>query len=484
MIIPLTKEEKILSLQDTQEASLFRKHLAQRSFYHFMLFYLQDSFELAPAPFHIDIIDALESNDKYISMLGFRGSAKSTYLEAYALWAMLSGQYQFIVFVGSTESDSKMRLANIRDEVEENKLLQKDFDILLSEKKTGFTEKWTESQLILNGCTIIAKSKGQKIRGAKFKKARIDIIIGDDLEDVEDTKTAEKRAKTRQWFLTEMLPATKQGRLADKIKVVLLGNLVHRDCLLMNLKKNKIVKTLEFPLLDPDTGEIAWKGLYPNMEAIEKEKEKVYIAGEGYGPIIWAREYLLKLVDEMDAPLKREDVKFYPKEWLLRPTQRAGVGQDFAISQKQTADYTAMVKGKEVADDEGLMRLLILPGSIRERLSFEDTIKRSKEVYNLMPNGTVFYPEDVAYQKAAVEILKKNGIPVRPQSNTKDKRARLVSACYYVTTGRVLFPEEGADDLLDNIIGFGIEAHDDLADAFANLVLGMVAKSNSSVFVA
>lgn len=456
-----------------------RVAICMDSFYHFIIRYLSDDFELEPADFHKDIINALDSVDdvnKYLSILGFRGSAKSTILEAFALWSMLNGKHNFIVYIRSTIEDAKMSLANIRNRIEENAELRTDFNIIIGEKKDhDFREKWSEGQITIGDCTMIARSRLQKFRGKKFKKARIDLIIGDDLEDVKDADTKEKRDATRKWFFGEVMPATKQGVLATNVKVILLGNLVHKDCLIKHLSKSGIVKTLEFWLYDND-GKISWPGLYPNEEAIEAEHQKVLIAGEGLGEIIWAREYLGKEIDPEDMVIHLSDIQYYPDEWLQRRPQASGVGIDFAISKKQTADYTAMCKGMDVVNDEGERRLLILKNNVEQRMNFSETIAKAVEINEVMPHGTKFYPEKVQYQESAIEIMKKNGLQVVPMQAVADKRSRLVSACFYVKSGRVLFPKEGAKNVIDNIVGFGIEEHDDLADAFAYLVLGMVKK--------
>lgn len=469
----------------TPEFTIDRIAVAMESFYHFTVLYLSHRFPLAPAIFHRELIDALDSVDalnKYLAVIGFRGSAKSTILEAFALWSMINGHHNFIVYLGNTMDDSKMSLANIKSEIENNVLLCKDFKIVLDDHKAhGFTEKWSEGQITIGDCTMVAQSKGSKIRGSKFNEARIDLIIGDDLEDVEDAKTAEKRKKTREWFFSEVLPATKQGVLADHVKVVLIGNLVQRDCLLAHLAKGKIVNTLKFALLD-ENGNITWPALYPDMDAVNAEKEKVLLAGEGLGHVIWAREYLLKSVDEEDMVLKLEDILYYPDEWLQRKAESAGVGVDFAISKKQTADYTAMVKGVDVKNDEGEKRMLVMKGNVNERLGFSETISKAVSINEIMPQGTKFYPEKVMYQQSAIEIMEKNGIKCVPMTNTNDKKSRISSACFYVKNGRVLFPHQGAENVIENLIGFGIEDHDDLADAFANLVLGMVKKGSGVVF--
>lgn len=477
MIEPLTKAE-LVQMEDDQE---FRLAVVKNSFYHFLNFYLMESFELDPADFHKDIVETLESDDVYIAIIGFRGSAKSTFLEAFALWAMLTGRNEFIVYLGSTIDDAKMSIANIRDLIEENEDMQADFGINVEKRKKSLNEKWTESQLQLGDCTIVAKSKGQKIRGAKFKKARIDMIIGDDLEDVEDAKSEEKRAKTRQWFFREVLPATKQGTLATDIKIVLIGNLVHRDCLLKYLQKGKNVVVHEFGLFDKD-GYISWPSLYPTLAHVEAEKEKVMLAGEGLGPVIWAREYLLEEADEEDLIIKPEDIQYYDPEMLQRPAISAGVGVDLAISKKQTADMTAMIPGKEVNDDEGLRKLLIMPNIVTKRMDFGETIKEAVDMEDVMPQGTRFYVEKVAYQQAAIEMMEKAGLAVTPMTVTKDKRARLISVSPHIKSGRVLFPRKGAEVLINSLIGFGIEKHDDDVDGLTHLISGMVKKKGGLIF--
>ncbi|MEX1013646.1 MAG: hypothetical protein WDZ80_00610 [Candidatus Paceibacterota bacterium] len=271
----------------------FRIELARQSFYHFIGIYFNHIFSLKFAPKHEEIINTLDNLDdlyKYISVIGFRGCSKSTLAEIFATWSLVNDRHNFIVYIGNTIDNAKMSLANIKNEIEQNELLRSDFNIVLENQRHKFTDKWTESQVTVRDATIVAKSRGQKIRGAKFKQARIDLIIGDDLEEVKDAETTEKRKKTRKWFFGEVIPATKQGVLSDEVKVVLIGNRVHRDCLIVRFSKSDIVKHIDFPIID-EQGEPTWKSMFPNKEAIEREKEKEMIEGEGLGSIIWAREY-------------------------------------------------------------------------------------------------------------------------------------------------------------------------------------------------
>jgi phage terminase large subunit-like protein len=53
----------------------------------------------------------------------------------------------------------------------------------------------------------------------------------------------------------------------------------------------------------------------------------------------------------------------------------------------------------------------------------------------------------------------------------QDKRARLALTTALIKSGVVQFPRKGAERLIQQLTGFGIEKYDDLADAFAILVL-------------
>jgi predicted phage terminase large subunit-like protein len=64
-------------------------------------------------------------------------------------------------------------------------------------------------------------------------------------------------------------------------------------------------------------------------------------------------------------------------------------------------------------------------------------------------------------------------LPVVPVKVGQDKRARLRAVATFIQNGTVLFPEKGCEDLLAQLLGFGVEDHDDLVDAFVLMVLGL-----------
>jgi GNAT superfamily N-acetyltransferase len=96
----------------------------------------------------------------------------------------------------------------------------------------------------------------------------------------------------------------------------------------------------------------------------------------------------------------------------------------------------------------------------------------TKEEYRRMgvARALILHLRDIAIREGCHEIwvltekdnVKANGFKV----NGKDKRARLDSVTYMIRSGKVLFPKEGSKELIQQLVYFGVEKHDDLVDAF------------------
>jgi predicted phage terminase large subunit-like protein len=77
------------------------------------------------------------------------------------------------------------------------------------------------------------------------------------------------------------------------------------------------------------------------------------------------------------------------------------------------------------------------------------------------------YIEDVGYQKTVIQTLNKQGVNAEGYKvSGRDKRERLESITHMIRNGNVYFPREGGEDLIQQLVYFGVEKHDDLVDAF------------------
>jgi hypothetical protein len=101
-----------------------------------------------------------------------------------------------------------------------------------------------------HGARITVASAEQSIRGIRHNEHRPDLIICDDVEDVQSTKTREGRDKTYHWLRGEVVPAGDRNT-----RLIIVGNLLHEDSLLMRIK-DEIAKGKakgifkEYPLID------------------------------------------------------------------------------------------------------------------------------------------------------------------------------------------------------------------------------------------
>jgi len=264
------------------------------------------------------------------------------------------------------------------------------------------------------------------------------------------------------------MPAKEEHRS----RIILIGNLLHTDALMNRIKNRDIARVFEFPLIDKD-GKVTWEAKYPTQKDLDKKRAEV-------GYTAWMREFLLKIVPEEGQEVLEEWIQYYDRY----PAQESaeGTGMDLAISKSETADYTAMVSGR-MAHMEGRPQIFIDPNPVNERLSFFETQEQAKMTARMRGAFHQFFIEDVQYQKAAIEELNRAGINAKGMKAGTDKRARLRAVARYIQDGTVEFPRKGAEDLILQLIHFGIEEHDDLVDAFCYLVLGLIESGFSEPYV-
>jgi predicted phage terminase large subunit-like protein len=450
-----------------------RTSITRESHLYFFHLYFAHYVKYPTGDFHKEMFHLTESDTiKNIFIVAFRGSGKSTVMTtSYPIWAILGRQQKkFVLILCQTQAQAKQHMMNMRRELEGNILLKNDLGPFQEENN-----EWGSSSLVFSGqnARITAVSSEQSIRGLRHNQHRPDLIIGDDLEDLASTKTRGGRDKTYQWLTGEVVPAGDRDT-----RLVVVGNLLHEDSLLMRLKEDVEGGRLmgvfkEYPLVK--NGTIIWSGKYPTMKDIEEEKQK---AGNEYA---WQREYLLNIVPSEDQAIHREWIQYYDdipprviifNDFLTHTEVRIGV--DLAISKNDTADYTAMVPALLFEINDGY-RIYILPKIINRRMDFPETVALCKELNKSYTEDHIpptFVIEDVSYQKALPQQLQNEGLwniqTVKP--GNMDKRSRLILTANLIKKGRVLFLRQGAEELIRQIVHFGVEKHDDLADAFAHLV--------------
>lgn len=408
-----------------------------------------------------------------VVLCSFRNSGKSTINTlSYPIWGILGEQQKkFILIVSQVKEQAALHFKNLKTELETNQLLKEDLGPFRDDSE------WNAQSIFIKNynARIVVASKEQAIRGIKHGSFRPDLIIVDDPDDLSSVKTQESRDATYNWFTSEILP------LGDNnTKVVVSGNMLHQDCLLMRLKteiaagiRSGIYR--EYPIIT-DEGAIMWPGKFPNIAAIEAERKRI---GDKFS---WSREYLLKIIDDYEPVISKDWIGYYRElpEPLRGQHFEYAMGIDLAISERDSADFTAIVSCKIIGSGDN-RRIYILPNPINERMQIPKIIDKIKIIAKSYGRySTSIYVEEVMLQGYLTQLLKESCFRAEGlQIHGLDKKTRLGMTAIWIFNKWILFPEKGAERLLDQLLNFGTTKHDDLVDAFTVLILKIIEKEDS-----
>lgn len=446
-----------------------RVKLATESLYWFFHIYFGHYITYATAEFQKDIINKIsDDNIDHLVIIAFRESGKSSIVSTvYPIWAMI-GQMQkkYIVLVSQNQNLTQQHLRNLRSEIEANELFRGDFGNLEAE-----SQEWGISALTMPrfGTRIEAISREQGVRGTRSGAYRPDLIICDDIEDTKSIRQQKERNKTHQWYTAEILALG-----SVNTKVVMVGNLLHKDSLPMRLIKafdtgEQTGEHVSYPVVN-ERGDALWLGKYPDKTAVERHRKKI-----GHR-VTWQREYMLNIVPDDEQIITSSMIQPYdvlPKRlqgqyWLH------AISIDIAVSERDTADYTAIVQLIQVGRRSDV-KIYVKPLPFNKRMKPHKTMNKIRELAELHPKAKIII-ESTAAQVTFTDFAKEEGINVTGFSPRDDKRTRLTLIADKIANGTILFPRQGCEELISQLIGFETETHDDLVDA---LTMGVLELSRS-----
>lgn len=465
----ITKAEAIKNLDDP----IIRKEVAKADFYLFFTIYLYHHMKYSFANMHKEIMSICQDESISLALImAFRGSGKSTIVTtAFPLWAILGvSQKKYIVIVAKTKPQAKQMMTNIKAELESNEQLRNDLGPFQEE-----SEEWGSESIVFSkqNARITVVSIEQSLKGLRHKQYRPDLIILDDIEDNESTKSFEMREKTYEKYKREIVPLGDKGT-----RIVHVGNMLHENSLMMRLsreiKEGDITRIFKkYPIKDDD-GFIYWSGKFCNAEEVEMERLKVN------DDVAWHLEYLLKIISGNEQIIKNDEIQYYDdlpirvkNEHNYFDDRYIVVGVDLAISKNDSADYTAIIPILYIKNRENnTYEAYVLKDYIHKRLDFNETcdaiifLNKALSIYGA--TKIIFVIETVAYQQALAQAVKtkdKNYINIVEKNTSLDKETRLRIAKPIFSNKAIYFPRYESDVIVTEITGFGRERHDDLVDS-------------------
>ena len=293
------------------------------------------------------------------------------------------------------------------------------------------------------------------------------MIIGDDLENDEIVLNPERREKFRNWFLNALLPCG-----SDSCIVRIVGTVLHLDSMLQRLLNNNQWYTLKFEAHNKDFSDILWPEKF-NRERLEAIRANYEEEGnlEGY-----AQEYLNNPVADGDTYFRKQDFIEMDAPDFEKPMVYVAAA-DFAISEKEKADYTViMVAG---IDSDGYVHIVDVR---RGRLGSIDIIDE------LISVGRRYDPEIFTFETEKIDKaigpfldaeMRKTGVylNINKVTPSKSKTTRGKSVQAMMKSGSVKFNTE-ADwypDMYSELMTITPSGprgkHDDFFDAFAYIGL-------------
>ncbi|MBN1262840.1 MAG: hypothetical protein JW991_00620 [Candidatus Pacebacteria bacterium] len=323
----------------------------------------------------------------------------------------------------------------------------------------------------------MAASLGESIRGYKHGQYRPQLIILDDIEDNNSIRTKDSRDKTYNFVTSDVIPA---GDI--ETKYLLVGNLLHSDSVVMRFKneiedgdRDGIIK--KYPFWDKDKKPL-WATKFNTKKSIEKLKKRVG------NDKIFRQEYLLEIVSNEEQVIERKWIQRYDKLPLFvgNGYRYTAIGVDLAISDKDSANFTSFVAAHVFGRGENL-KIYILPHPVNKRMKFSETEDQLKALVESLggKERVKIYIESVGYQEAFAQRMSQLGYYAYGVSvHSASKRERLLFVSNTVRAGKSVFPPSGTSELEDQMVNFGVEKYDDLADAFSILIKKIMEEDKQS----
>lgn len=206
-----------------------------------------------------------------------------------------------------------------------------------------------------------------------------------------------------------------------------------------------------------------WKSFhYTSYDNPYIKKTEIDLAKEQLPSLVFLQEYMAEYVDRGASKVKREWIKVSSSKVCVDYY----IGVDLAISQKETADYTAIVTIGTTSEGE-----VVVVDAVRGRWTFVEIGKRIVDMTDKW-KARVVAVESVQAQAWMVQELKRNtNINVVGVKADRDKVIRFQPVEARYEQGLIYhvpeLPKEFTEELL-NFTGTNQDRHEDFVDALAH----------------
>lgn len=408
--------------------------------------------------FHKELDAALNSLDRYIDIMVFRGGAKTSKLRLFVSKRIAYGISHTILFVSNAQGHSIKSLEWVKKQVEFNTRWAQTFGLSKGARWSG------EDIEILHGVDqypirLMALGITGQVRGVNIDDYRPDLIVVDDPDDEETSATVEQRKKTSDLFFGALAKSLAPRSEAPDAKMVLLQTPFNDNDLISSCQKDPQWTSLKFGCFDVG-GHSVWEERFPTAE-LRAEKEAHVKRGQ---LALWMREMECEIVPEGGASFNPENLKY----WEVLPDKMVYIiAIDPASSDSKTADDQVIAVLGFYQQDVYLVEYTAEKGEMPE--AAVATLMVYIDRYK--PLGIVV--ESISYQRVLAWYIeqemraKRKYVPVHKIQDRRRKADRILQAIGATTGYGRLRVRSSHFGFLDQYAGYSpmSKAHDDILDA-------------------
>lgn len=273
----------------------------------FSHFFFPKTVRQSTPDFHQDMWAHLDSAERKVAFMVFRGGAKTTLLRLYTAKRIAYLVSRTILYVGKSQDHAKRSLAWLMRQIEYNGLFR---DAFMLRPGTPWT---AEHMVVLVGpeqtpVTILALGITGSTRGINIDDYRPDLIIVDDPSDEENTATSEQRKKTEDYILGSLYNSLAPASEAPLAKIAFLQTLLHSEDPISACIGDPTWASATYSIFKED-GTSAWPERWTTDELLA-EKQSYADRGKLY---LWMREMECQVIGAADLafPSAAQQIRYY-----------------------------------------------------------------------------------------------------------------------------------------------------------------------------
>jgi predicted phage terminase large subunit-like protein len=444
--------------------------------------YFNDHFPSKHPVIHTDMLALMNSDNKLKAVAYPRGHAKSTVITfLLALYRIVFQERKFIVIVSDSEDKAKDFVIRIRNELEFNAKLKRDFT------QTGEFKSidWAKTDFTTStGIRVVAKGAGQSMRGLLHKDTRPDMIVLDDIETNETAGTD----SVLHFILTDVLPSVNKRGIYD---VCYVGTILRDMSCLHRILTNPEWTSAKYEAVNED-GDMIAPMLLPKSEY---EKAKRMYQELGKMSVFYSEMHNNPMVADDELTFKHEYFQHIENKDVPE-------GCNYYIAYDPAMPPSGRTKIKKVDKSA----LIVLATDSKENWYVVKVFANRgtpqdnrKLLINLMKKyqPKVTWIETIAAQRAMYLEIKKymqdNNVkyPLREiYSHKGSKEGRIEQLQPLYESGRIYHiskQDQGIQDLERELMLFTRTPHDDISDCLSFFIgqvkypRDMVSSSNTVI---